>query len=186
MNTSNPTLAGPSSTTPTVGSAPAVTPTTVASDPAVPTTFIGVPPPTVITAASLVVVSGGYNLAPLIRQLRPVIFDTNAAPPPDDVTVAITNAGTGSTVARPGGSVRFTFQMYAWQTGELYDSSPAGSPLTVTLGSGDVSPALDAALTGMTSGTELIVTYPVGVEGLPDFVPDDDAYYLLVVIEDVA
>ncbi len=128
---------------------------------------------------------GTADITPLIRQRSPLLLATTTATAPTDVTAAVTTEGSGSLVAVSGSAVRLTFQMYSWRTGEPYDGTPPGQPLTVTVGAAAVPAALDAVLVGVSPGTEMIVTYPVGMIDLPGFVPDDDAYYVIVQIEDV-
>ncbi len=177
----------PSSATSTPASpAQASTVPPVPTAPAAPTVGVSAAPiPTVVSPSQVRVITGTANITPLIRQRAPLLLATTAAPAPTDVTAAVTTEGSGIAVAASGSAVRLTFQMYSWRTGELYDGTPPGQPLTVTVGSRGVPAALDAVLVGVSAGTEMIVTYPVGMADLPGFVPDDDAYYVIVLIEDI-
>ncbi len=160
-----------------------VVPGTVGSTtPAVPPSAV---PLTITPGAVLQIAGGTTDLGSLVRQMSPLILDTTAAPLPADVTVGIAVAGEGSPLALAGSRVSYEFQMYAWRTGDVYDGTPPGAPASAVVGSGDVPAALDTALRGTSPGTHLVVTYPLGMPGIPDFVPDDDAYYLIVTVLDV-
>ncbi len=137
-------------------------------------------------ASGIRVVSGSADLGSVIQQRTPLLLHTFDAAEPTDVTIVVTHPGEGGPVAADGNRVTFSFQMYAWGSDENYDGTPPGQPRTVVLGTDDLASALYAALIGASPGEERVVTYPIGEAGIPDFVPDDVAYYLIISIESIA
>lgn len=130
-------------------------------------------------------ITGTYDVGSVIKTVDPLVLDTATAAQPTTVVVAVTKPGAAAPVAATGSAVSFSFQMYSWTTGEVYDGTSPGVPRQVTVDSNDLTPTLNEALHNATAGMQLIVMYPVGLPGIPDFVPDDVPYYLVVDVVDV-
>jgi len=89
--------------------------------------------------------------------------------------------GSGSPIEF-GDPVVLNYNMYSWSTGELVDSTDTlDEPLTVRAGVTTGVPAyLSKSLLGRQVGDQLQLVFETGMDDLPAYLDDSDAYVLVV------
>ena len=91
------------------------------------------------------------------------------------------SAGTGSTVGF-GDPVVVKYSMYSWSTGELVESTDSfDDPITVRAGVTEGFPQfLSQSLLGRNIGDRLQLVFATGMEDLPEYLDNSDAFILVV------
>ncbi|WP_353807767.1 FKBP-type peptidyl-prolyl cis-trans isomerase [Agromyces sp. SYSU T00194] len=106
--------------------------------------------------------------------------------PSDDLLVAVLEEGDGAEVAG-GDTVTVQYQGISWDTGEIFDQSYGGDPISFS--TAGVIEGFGAALVGQTVGTQLIVSIPpryaYGEEGAGQELSGQTLVFLIE-IEDTA
>ena len=89
--------------------------------------------------------------------------------------------GTGSPIEF-GDPVVLQYDMYSWSTGELIESTDTlDEPLTIRAGvTNGVPEYLTKSLLGRQVGDKMQVVFERGMEDLPDYLDNSDAYVLIV------
>jgi hypothetical protein len=106
-----------------------------------------------------------------------------AGPPPEFPARRTLSTGNGQVVGF-GDPVILKYDMFAWSTGELVESSSQfAESYTVLAGKADDFPVpeyLTRSLLGRSLGDRMQVILPVGTEDLPEYLDTTDAYVLVV------
>ena len=91
------------------------------------------------------------------------------------------SAGSGSTIGF-GDPVVVKYSMYSWSTGELVETTDSfDDPITVRAGATEGFPEyLSKSLLGRKIGDRLQLVFETGMEDLPGYLDNSDAYILVV------
>ena len=138
-----------------------------------------------IPAVPILVGRGVYNVQSLILLADPLVADPTLGPPPTQLVVATVRPGAAKPVARVGDTIKVSYQLLSWQSGEVVDATPGASKPSIVLGGAAIAPAISKVLEGTTPGQTLLALFPAGTAGLPSYIPDDVAYLLVAEVTKV-
>jgi hypothetical protein len=130
-------------------------------------------------------IRGSYDLDSLMISAVPLVVSPLEHPTPTEIVVGIVTPGKAAPIARAGDVVVVSYQLLAWDTGEVADATPAGEPVQSVLGSTELPTAISDALIGSTAGSQRIALFPAGTPGMPTYIPDDIAYLLVATVSAV-
>ncbi len=168
IDASTPVAQAPATGTPVTATpaAPAPAETQAATTPPVPTAAL---------------MANDFSFPAVTEANGTVSVEAPSGPLPTFSARRLLTSGTGSTIGF-GDPVVLRYSMYSWSSGELVETTDAfDEPITIEAGVTEGVPDyLTKSLLGRNLGDKIQVVFEAGMEDLPSYLDNNDAYILVI------